>query len=290
MDKTFKYAVRFLILTLIVTWALYIPIPLLGWNPYSFPGFILLFFGGSAPSWIAVILVFTTYNKEQRRDYFQRLYQLKRIKPVWWLALLLLFPGVVAAGIGLSLAFGGALPGMDNLKAVIANPLVWFPLVGLSFMSGPFSEELGWRGFALDPLLRRFGFTRGNILLGLIWGVWHLPLYFMPQTWQGQMGFTLSGFWTFLVFSVGLSIIMSWVYVNTNRSILTAMLLHLSSNFSAQLIAQSDNTFELVRGLLVAIIGMGIAVYMIRAKKDAAEYYKLPAEAKAVADGAAVSV
>lgn len=66
---------------------------------------------------------------------------------------------------------------MTNLKAILANPLTFFPLIILSFMSGPFSEELGWRGFALDPLLDSFGFTKTSVILGLVWAVWHLPLY-----------------------------------------------------------------------------------------------------------------
>lgn len=277
MDKSFKNALIFLAGTILITWAFYIPIPLLGWSPYAFPGVILLFFGGSVPTWLAVIMVFTTYDKAERKDYFQRLYQLKRIRPLWWLALLLLFPAVTAAGIGLSMAFGGAVPGMENLKAVIAGPVVLLPLIGLSFLSGPFSEELGWRGFAMDPLLRRFGFTGGTVLLGFIWGIWHLPLFFMPQTWHGQIGFT--GFLLFMLLSIGLSVIMGWVYVNTRRSILTALLLHLSSNFSAQLIAPSDSTFEFFRTMLVAAIGIGIAVYMIKSRMDKAENY-LPEAAR----------
>ena len=277
MEKSFKYAIIFMIFTLIITAALYIPIPLMGWSPYTFPGIILLFFGGSVPSWLGIIMVLTTYGKEQRRDYFQRIYQLKRIKPVWWSALLLLFPAIIAAAILLSLVLGGTMPGMDNLKSIIANPVVWFPLVGMSFLSGPFSEELGWRGFALDPLLKRYGFTKANLILGLVWGIWHLPLFFMPQTWHGQIGFSLTGFWMFIIMTLGLSFIMGWVYVNTNRSILAAILMHLSSNFASQLIARSDSTFELCRGMLVAAIGLIIAVYYIRSGKNADDGFALPA-------------
>lgn len=270
MDKHLKNAIRFLILTIFSTWIMYFAIVLFGWSPYSFPGVILLFFGGSTPSWIGVIMMFATYNKAERREYFQRVYQLRRIKPIWWLAMLLLFPVVIAASIGLAVVLGGQIPGMANMKAVMANPVVWFPLVGLSFLSGPFSEELGWRGFALDPLLKRFGFARSGLLLGAVWGVWHLPLFFMPETWHGQIGF--AGFWLFMLLSVGLTYIMSWVYRNNGRSILTAMLLHLSSNFSAQLVASEGSAglelYDVVRCVLVGMVGIGIAVYYVHTKKD----------------------
>ena len=187
--------------------------------------------------------------------------------------MILVFPVIFAASISLDMALGGSLPGMTNLTAVIASPLSFFPLILLSFMSGPFSEELGWRGFALDPLLGRFGFTRASVLLGLVWGVWHLPLYFMPQTWHGQMGFQFAGFWMFILFSIGLSLMMSWVYVNTRRSILSAMLMHLFSNFTAQLLAETSPNVELFRGLLIVAVGAGIAIYMVKAKKDAPIHY-----------------
>lgn len=269
MERGWRNTVVFLSLTVLTTWLMYFVIILFGWSPYAFPGVILLFFGGSTPSWIGVIMVLVTYDRAQRKDYFQRVYQLKRIKPVWWLALLLLFTAVTAVSVGLALAAGGQAPGMVNLMAIFANPLLWFPLVGLSFLSGPFSEELGWRGFALDPLLRRFGFARSGLLLGLVWGLWHLPLFFMPETWHGQIGWT--GFLLFMLLSVGLTYIMSWVFVNNGRSILTAMLLHLSSNFAGQLVASGGVTglelYDVFRCLLVGLIGIGIAVHPFIRKK-----------------------
>ena len=137
-------------------------------------------------------------------------------------------------------------------------------------MSGPFSEEMGWRGFALDPLLRSLGFTKGSVLLGAIWGFWHLPLYFMPQTWHGQMGFEFSGFWTFMLMSIGLSLMMSWVYIKTNRSILSAMLMHLFSNFTAQLLGTVSLNVELLRGLFILVLGLCCAVWVIATKQDQA--------------------
>ena len=121
---------------------------------------------------------------------------------------------------------GSALPGMTNLKAYLASPFSILFAIFMSFLSGPWSEEFGWRGFSLDPLLRRFGALRGSLISGVIWCVWHLPLYFMPQTWHGQMGFQFAGFWTFLVYTLGLTMIMTWVYSHT-RSLLVGQLMHM---------------------------------------------------------------
>jgi membrane protease YdiL (CAAX protease family) len=142
------------------------------------------------------------------------------------------------------------------VELLLASPLTIPLAILLSFMSGPFSEEFGWRGYALEPAIQRFGVLRGTILLGFLWAVWHLPLYFMADGWHAQMGFGLTGFWTFIVFNIALSLIMTWVYLNTNRSILSAMLLHFAVNFSAQLISPYSERTELLRVIPMLVIGM----------------------------------
>src|SRR5450759_3584491 len=124
------------------------------------------------------------------------------------------------------------MPGMKQFVSLMANPLMWPLAAFISFMSGPWSEEFGWRGYALDRFLQRFGVIRASIGLGLVWAVWHLPLYAMPLTWHSQMGFRLAGFPSFVALSVGLSLIMTWVYLSSDRSILSGMLLHFTSNFT----------------------------------------------------------
>ena len=215
----------------------------------------------------------TTYQKAQRSSYLKRIYNVKLISLKWWGVIIFLAPAITAASVGLNTAFGGEIPGMDKLNAIISNPILFLPLVLLSFMSGPFSEELGWRGFALDPLLERFGFVKASVILGFIWGIWHLPLYFMPETWHGKMGFQLAGFWSFIAANIGLSIIMSLVYIGTKQSIFSAMLMHLSFNFSTQLIAGTTGpgyspSIELIRSLLIVAAGISICFYMARVRKS----------------------
>lgn len=264
MTRETRNLIVFLVATFIWTWALYAPIAIGGSSPYNMPWMVLLILGGAGPSIVGVAMVLLTYDKAQRRDYWRRTFSLRRIGPAWWAVIFLIFPLVFAVSIGVDMATGGSAPGMDQLKSLIAAPGM-IPLAAfLSLMSGPWSEELGWRGFALDPLLRRFGAVSGSIVLGIIWAVWHLPLFFMPATWHGKMGFQLAGFWTFIVFSVGLSLVMTWVYQNTNRSILAAMLLHFTSNFTAQLLATTSNQVEMLRGVLLLAVGLAACGLMAR--------------------------
>lgn len=271
MSKDIKHLAIFFAGTFTWTWACYFAIVLLHLNPYQWPGLPLFLAGGSAPTWMGIALAMATNDRAGRRRFWRRFYDARLIGIRWLAFIALLFPALTAASIGVDLLLGGTLPGMTALKAILANPLLLLPGLTLSFFSGPFSEEFGWRGFALDPLLARLGFVGASVVLGLFWGVWHLPLYFMPETWHGQMGFQLAGFWAFVLGSVGLSLIASRVYLGTARSILAAMLVHLSANYSTQLIAGPTGTGYAPRVALLldlALILVGLLLCMRLPRTD----------------------
>jgi membrane protease YdiL (CAAX protease family) len=264
MKKETRNLILFFLFTFAWTWAFYAPMAFGGHNPYEMPWLILLILGGMGPSLVGVAMVLLTCNREQRRDYWIRCFSLRRIGIRWWLIIFLIFPAIYGLSIAIDVAMGGQLPGMEMLRNLIANPLT-IPLAAfISFMSGPWSEEFGWRGFALDRIIKPLGVIPGTIVLGVVWGVWHLPLYFMSNTWHGDMGFQLAGFWTFVLFNVGLSLIMTWVYLNTSLSILSGMLLHFTSNFTSQLIAPSSDRFEVVRMILLLAFGLAACAVMLR--------------------------
>ena len=146
----------------------------------------------------------------------------------------------------------------------IAQPSVLPFVILMGLGSGPISEEFGWRGFALNPLMQRFGRIPGSVLLGLIWGVWHLGLFFMPQTWHGQMGFAFSGFFTFVLASVGLALVMTWVHVNTGGSILAAIMIHFISNFTSTALSPQPELAEIVRMVVLLAFGLGLCLLMER--------------------------
>lgn len=257
MKKETLRTFLFFVITFAWTWACYAPLVITQSSPYQYPGVILLIVGGAGPSIVGVLTVLFSYSRAEKRAFWARCFDPRLIHWKAWLVIILFFPALLAVSVLIDLVLGGALPGMIQLKTLITNPIS-IPLTALiSFMSGPWSEEFGWRGVALSGLMKRFNLLVSSLILGALWGIWHLLLYFMPETWHGQMGFALSGFWTFLLMSVGLSLLMSLVYAHNGRSILTGLLLHFASNFSAQLIAPSSDRVEVIRAVILAVTASG---------------------------------
>jgi membrane protease YdiL (CAAX protease family) len=258
MKKETKNLVIFLVATFVWTWAWYAPIAAGHHTPYEMPWTIFLILGGMGPSLVGVIMILLRHDKQERLDYWRRCFSLRRIGGLWWLVIFLIFPVLFGLSIAVDLLFGGSLPGMDQLRSLIANP-VTIPLAAfISFMSGPWSEEFGWRGYALDRMIKSLGILRGSIVLGLIWGVWHLPLFLMSGNWHSEIGLGLTGFWTFTLHSAGLGLIMTRVYQKTNRSIISGMLMHFTSNFCGQLLAPSSTRFVVISMILMLVLGLAL--------------------------------
>ena len=91
-------------------------------------------------------------------------------------------------------------------------------------------EEIGWRGFALPTLLADFRSPAWvSLFLGIVWGLWHLPLYLFP----GQSSFP---FPLFLVLTIGLSLIYTAVFLKTGGSLVSAVLLHASTDLAPRIV------------------------------------------------------
>ncbi len=84
--------------------------------------------------------------------------------------------------------------GEPRLKMLLPSAWAFLPYLLLMIFLGGGQEELGWRGYILDPLEERLGPWLGNLVLAMVWAVWHVPLFFIPGTSQIFVpfaGFTL---------------------------------------------------------------------------------------------------
>lgn len=104
----------------------------------------------------------------------------------------------------------------------------------LMIFEGPFGEEFGWRGFALERLLKILSPLKASVLLGFIWSLWHLPSFFIPGSIQFQLatnGFVFA-FLFYSIYTICLSVFITHVYIRSNGSVFAAVLMHTVANFS----------------------------------------------------------
>lgn len=264
-----KYLVLFFTLTLAWTWICgFIPV-IFGFTGTG-AGTFIFYFGGGAPSVVALFLVFLTYPKDSRKDYFRRCFSLKLAGWKWPLITIAVFTTLSAVSIALGVGLlGFEMPTMDYIKAIAANPLNIPLVLLLSLISGPLNEEFGWRGYALDGLLLKFGFLKGSLILGFFWAIWHLPWYFTPG--QAQYNLLRDSVFHALMFIPSvmmLSVFVSFIYIKTKRSILAGAMVHMFSNLiGSQLLSSYTTEISMLIRYTNMLFFLGVIVYTVCSDK-----------------------
>ena len=215
----------------------------------------LLFLGAFGPSISAVLLISLKAGRDEKKEFWRQIVDPKRIGIKNLLFIFLIFPAVLIFGYSIMKSVGLEIPSFSTFFEGIDSFSGFLYLLLFMLLGGPLAEELGWRGFALEPLQRKLGPLRASLLLGGIWILWHLPLFFIEGTSQSQKGFGIS-FWSWALQLLLISIIFTWIYNNTRKSILAAVLLHLMANFAypLQLGWKGEIIFTAVRLAVVAPI------------------------------------
>jgi membrane protease YdiL (CAAX protease family) len=248
----------FFIIALGFSWLFWIPAAFIDENILKPPWVILLYIGGLGPALSGICLTFLNKDKESRREYWRRVYDVKRINPRWYPVILFGYP---LLSVLLMLVLNGHIKLNDSFSELLLQPFRIIPFVLYLFIFGPLPEELGWRGYALDKLQNRMNAVAASLLLGAVWATWHIPLFFMKGTYQNELGFGSAAFWRFMVSAVIISIFFTWIYNNNRSSILSAALFHFSVNLTGNVLGESSK-LELIRiPLLIVIAFILVAIY-----------------------------
>lgn len=191
--------------------------------PWIFPATFL------GPTVSAFIMTALTEGKPGMLRLLRR-YVLWRVGIPWYLFALLGIPALVLLG---TIVLPGAVaafraPALSFVIVYLVNYVVIF------FLDGPLGEEPGWRGFALPRLQQGSGPLVGTLMLGVLWGLWHLPLFLFIPGYNGAGTGFVGILIPFVAFIVGtttaLSVIITWVFNNARGSLLLAMLIYASFN------------------------------------------------------------
>jgi len=127
------------------------------------------------------------------------------------------------------------------------------------FFIGPFPEELGWRGYVLDRLQAKWNALGSSLILGVVWALWHLPLFFIRDTYQYNQGAWSEWFWLFMIGIIPLAVIFTWIFNNTRRSTLAIILFHFMVVFTDELLNLTMRT-DLYSTLLWVIVAMAVTM------------------------------
>ena len=246
-----------------VMWSCFITVAVAPIPARTLLGQVLLLLGAFAPSLAALILV-------ARDEGIAGVATLLRPVVQWrvaarWYVFAATFTVVIKLAVAvLHRVSIGAWPRFGT------DPWYLIPLAIL--FSTPFQagEEIGWRGYALPRLAARFGLARASILLGVIWGCWHLPQFFIREADTYRQSF-----FVYVLGVIALSVTIAWLWDRAGRSLLLPMLLHAAWNNSKDIVPSSmpgaTSTFGLgaspVGWLTLALLWVCAAFFLLDMRK-----------------------
>lgn len=208
--------------------------PALGPHFSTSPGYLLLMSGASAPTVAALAVVYSTEGNRGLIEFVFKAYRLK-VHARWYLIALGLPIGLALLATVLYSIFQMRMPTINIGPLLgLAPQFVW-----TLFLGGPLEEELGWRGFAFPRLQQMMSPLAASVFLGLIWGLWHMPLFLLQGSSQYALVHQQAAvlwFLGFLIQTILLSIVLGWLMDRT-KSVVIAMLLHASANVAYSVLA-----------------------------------------------------
>jgi membrane protease YdiL (CAAX protease family) len=251
--------VVFFVLVFVISWAFWIPAALAAQGSIRFPvpPTVAGLVGAYSPSLIGILLTAIYQGRKGLGVLFRRL-GLVRVGIGWYL-FVLLWPAIHSLVVtGLATLLGYAAPDFNNppvLREYPAPPeafsagfLPLLPMVFITQLLGSsLGEELGWRGYATPRLQGRSSSLLASIILGAVWGLWHLPRL-LPLQW--------STFAWFMVSIIITTILYTWVFNNTRGSLWPVLLFHTSQAVTTLFLAATDAPWLsfLVEAALVAMV------------------------------------
>jgi membrane protease YdiL (CAAX protease family) len=162
------------------------------------------------------------------------------------LACLPLFIAVLAAS-------GDPVPSLSRINL---SAYFYAAFVSKGFLGPGLLEEIGWRGFALPCLQRRRSALASSLMIGLVWGLWHVPffVYESPFPWRYLA--------LFIPQVIVYSVIFTWVYNTTGGNLLAVILLHGAINARQYLsdwhTLPDTATTQILEGMPFLVIAVGI--------------------------------
>lgn len=184
-------------------------------GPEMGPLYISLF--TLTPILSASILTFRRSRGNGVKRLLGRIFDFRRItRRRWYVPILLLWPSILLLSLGVMVVLGEPIP-------VALAPAVALPATLVFFFILATGEEVGWMGYAFEPMQARAGALGASLALGLVWALWHVPLFvfLMPDPVRHVAQ---------LLMLVGTRVLAAWIFNNTGGSVFAVILFHAADN------------------------------------------------------------
>lgn len=205
-------------------------------------------FAAFNPMIAALILTYRHSGSNGVKALFSKAFDYRKIKNrIWYIPTLLLSPLVYALSYGIMRLAGRPLPDPEI-------PMLMAPVFFGVFFVFAIGEELGWMGYSIDPLQSRWGALKAAVVVGLIWGVFHL----IPDLQNRQAADWI--LWQRLG-AVLLRILIVWIYNNTGKSVFSSVLFHATNNLSWALFPNFGSHYDpFITGVILCFV-TGLVIF-----------------------------
>jgi uncharacterized protein len=204
-----------------------------------------------APVTAAAILIYREHKYAGVKQLLERAFDFKRVTAkIWYVPTLLLMPCIMVLSFVALCLMGVPVPVPPFSVSSVGTILIMFVV----FFVAALCEELGWSGYALDPLQERFGALEAALLIGMVWAVWHfIPLLQVPRS------LVFIAWWS--LGTVASRVIIVWLYNNTGKSVFIATLFHTMINLTWQVFPINGSYYDpRVTGLITTIVAVFVVM------------------------------
>ena len=245
-SKTTKNITAFFVLTFLISLPAYILITLASKNIILSPemAFAFIPLATLAPISAALILTFKANGWDGVKKLLGRSFDHKRIaKKIWYVPTLFLIPFLVILALGVS-----GLMGLPLLDAPF--PIVALPVVFLLFFISALLEQTGWMGYAFEPMQDHWNAFKAALVLGLIWALWHIPIYIfliVDPVLIGAQALSV----------VAIRFLLVWLFNNTGKSVFAVILCHAMYNVVISMLPVNliiTSLFLLITAIIVTFL------------------------------------
>jgi len=196
----------------------------------------------------ASILVYREEKLGGVKRLLKRVFDGKRIKhKIWYVPIIFLMPLIMVLSYGVMLLLGRPLP-----EPYI--PVLLIPILFVVFFLPAACEEVGWTGYLTDPMQERWSALTTGLILGAVWAIWHV----IPELQANLPAWVTGQFFS----TIGLRILIVWLYNNTGKSVFAAILFHDMVNVSEFSFPNYGSHYDpVITGPLIAITAV-IVTYL----------------------------